>query len=153
MRSRTFSGGVHPFEGKIFTEKKRIEILPLPKQVTIPLQQHIGAPTVPIIEKGNEVLAGQKLAEANGYISVPIHASIAGKIKGIEDIDHPVTGKGKCVIIEGDGSDRWVDTIQYEDNYFDLSINEMRARIKEAGLAGMGGATFPTHVKLHSSFR
>lgn len=148
MRSRTFSGGVHPFEGKIFTEKKKIEILPLPKQVTIPLQQHIGAPTIPLVEKGHEVLAGQKLAEANGYVSVPVHASIAGKVKSIEDVDHPVMGRGKSVIIEGDGSDRWVDSIAYDNNYFDLPVNEMRTRIKEAGLAGMGGATFPTHVKL-----
>lgn len=148
MKLRTFAGGVHPFDGKKFTEKKSIEKLPLPKQVSIPLQQHIGAPTLPLVEKGTEVAAGQKLAEANGYISVPVHASISGKVKGIEEIDHPVAGRGKAVIIEGDGNDRWIDSIQYDDRYFDLPVNDLRNRIKEAGLAGMGGATFPTHVKL-----
>jgi electron transport complex protein RnfC len=148
VKLRTFAGGVHPFDGKKFTEKKSIEKLPLPKQVSIPLQQHIGAPTLPLVEKGTEVAAGQKLAEANGYISVPVHASISGKVKGIEEIDHPVAGRGKAVIIEGDGNDRWIDSIQYDDRYFDLPVNDLRNRIKEAGLAGMGGATFPTHVKL-----
>ncbi|OGB67643.1 MAG: electron transporter RnfC [Caldithrix sp. RBG_13_44_9] len=148
MKLRTFAGGVHPFDGKKFTEKKPIEKLPLPKQVSIPLQQHIGAPTVPLVEKGSEVAAGQKLAEANGYISVPVHASISGKVKGIEEIDHPVAGRGKAVIIEGDGNEKWIDSIQFDEKYFDLPVNDMRTRIKEAGLAGMGGATFPTHVKL-----
>lgn len=148
MKLRTFAGGVHPFDGKKFTEKKPIEKLPLPKQVSIPLQQHIGAPTVPLVEKGSEVAAGQKLAEANGYISVPVHASISGKVKGIEEIDHPVAGRGKAVIIEGDGNEKWIDGIQFDEKYFDLLVNDMRTRIKEAGLAGMGGATFPTHVKL-----
>ena len=148
MRLGTFAGGVHPFDGKIFTEKKSIEKLPLPKLVSIPLQQHIGAPSLPLVEKGSEVVAGQKLAEANGYISVPVHASISGKVKGIEEIDHPIAGRGKAVIIEGDGNDRWIDSIQYDERYFDLPVNDLQNRIKEAGLAGMGGATFPTHVKL-----
>jgi H+/Na+-translocating ferredoxin:NAD+ oxidoreductase subunit C len=148
VKLRTFAGGVHPFDGKKFTEKKSIEKLPLPKQVSIPLQQHIGAPTLPLVEKGSEVAAGQKLAEANGYISVPVHASISGKVKGIEEIDHPVTGRGKAVVIEGDGNEKWIDSIQYDEKYFDLPVNDLRNRIKEAGLAGMGGATFPTHVKL-----
>lgn len=148
MKIKSFHGGVHPFEGKEFTEKKKIEILPLPGTVSIPLAQHIGAPTNPIVEKGQEVKAGEKLAEANGYISVPVHASISGKVKGIEDIDHPVAGRGKAVTIVAGESEEWIDTIREDKNYFDLSVDEMRNRIREAGLAGMGGATFPTHVKL-----
>ncbi len=149
MRIRTFPGGVHPFEGKHFTEKKKIEALPPPKMVIIPLQQHIGAPTNPLVEKGQEVKAGEKLAEANGYISVPVHASVSGKIKGIENFDHPVSGRGNAVVIEAGETEIWVDTIQLEKNYMDLPLDEMRNRIRDAGLAGMGGATFPTHVKLN----
>jgi electron transport complex protein RnfC len=145
---RTFPGGVHPFEGKNYTENKRIETLPRPKLVTIPLQQHIGAPTKPLVEKGQEVKAGEKLAEAEGFVSVPVHASISGKVKTIGDIDHPVARRGPAVAIEAGEEEEWVDTIKMEEKYLDLPVEEMRNRIKEAGLAGLGGATFPTHVKL-----
>jgi len=145
---RTFPGGVHPFEGKLYTEKKKIEKLPRPKQVTIPLQQHIGAPTKPLVEKGQEVKAGEKLSEAEGYVSVPVHASVSGKIKAIEDIDHPVAGRGSAVIIEANETEEWIETIKADEKYQDLSADEMRKRIQEGGLAGLGGATFPTHVKL-----
>lgn len=145
---RTFPGGVHPFEGKSYTEKKKIEKLPRPKQVTIPLQQHIGAPTKPLVEKGQEVKAGEKLAEAEGYVSVPVHASVSGKVKALEDIDHPVAGRGPAVIIEAGETEEWIETIKIDEKYQDLSSDEMRKRIQDAGLAGLGGATFPTHVKL-----
>ncbi len=148
MRIKTFSGGVHPFEGKKYTEKKKTETLPQPKSVAIPLAQHIGAPTSLLVEKGQEIKAGQKIGEANGYISVPVHASIAGKVKSIADIDHPVAGRGRAVIIEAAETECWVETIREQKDYFDLSPDEMRERIREAGIAGMGGATFPTHVKL-----
>lgn len=145
---KTFPGGVHPLEGKNYTEKKKIEALPRPKLVTIPLQQHIGAPTKPLVEKGQEVKTGEKLAEAEGFVSVPVHASISGKVKGIEDIDHPVAGRGPAVVIEAGETEEWVDTVKMEEKYLALPVEEMRERIKEAGLAGLGGATFPTHVKL-----
>ena len=148
MSKRTFPGGVHPYEGKKFTEKKKIEILPLPQKVYIPLQQHIGAPTNPLVEKGQEVKAGEKIGEANGFVSTPIHASISGKVTGIEDIDHPVSGRGQAIVIEKGEADEWVETIKPDEKYLKLSPKEIRNRIKEAGLAGMGGATFPTHVKL-----
>jgi electron transport complex protein RnfC len=148
VKITTFSGGVHPFEGKEYTEKKKIEILPSPKSVAIPLAQHIGAPTEPLVEKGQEVKAGQKIAEANGYISVPVHSSVAGKVKSIDLIDHPVSGRGRAVLIEAAETESWVETIAEEKDYFDLTVEEMRDRIREAGIAGMGGATFPTHVKL-----
>jgi electron transport complex protein RnfC len=100
------------------------------------------------VEKGQEVKAGQKIAEANGYISVPVHSSVAGKVKGIDLIDHPVAGRGRAIMIEAAETDSWVETIGVDKNYFDLTVEEMRDRIREAGIAGMGGATFPTHVKL-----
>jgi electron transport complex protein RnfC len=145
---KTFEGGVHPFEGKKYTEKKTIEILPSPHTVYIPLQQHIGASADPIVEKDQEVKAGEKIAEANGFISTPIHASVSGKVKGIEDIDHPVAGKGQAVVIEVGENNEWTDSIKHQKDHMDLDIQTMRGRIREAGLAGLGGATFPTHVKL-----
>ncbi len=148
MRKKTFVGGIHPFEGKSLTEKKSIEILPNPQTVYIPLQQHIGAPTNPLVEKKQEVKAGEKIAEVNSFVSAPVHASISGTVTGILDIIHPVSGKGKAIVIEGNGEDSWTDSIKFEDNYMDLPPSEMLNRIKEAGLAGLGGATFPTHVKL-----
>ena len=148
MSKRTFPGGVHPYEGKKFTEKKQIEVLPSPQKVFIPLQQHIGAPTTPLVEKGQEVKAGEKIGEVNGFVSTPVHTSIAGKVTGIEDIDHPVSGRGQAIVIEKGETEQWVDSIKLDEKYLNLSAKEMRDRIKEAGLAGMGGATFPTHVKL-----
>lgn len=148
MSKRTFVGGVHPYEGKEFTEKKAIEELPTPQTVYIPLQQHIGAPTQPLVEKGAEVKAGQKIGEANGFISTPIHASVSGKVKGIQDVVHPVSGRGKAIIIEADEEQEWIAEFSFDENYLDLSPQEIRKRVKEAGLAGLGGATFPTHVKL-----
>ncbi len=150
MSKQTFEGGVHPFEGKEFTDKKPIETLPTPATVYIPLQQHIGAPTKPLVAKGDSVLAGQKIADATGFVSVPIHASISGKVKGILDVLHPVSGRGKAIVIErGEGSgEDWVEGLEFDSGYLKLSAQEMRDRIKEAGLAGLGGATFPTHVKL-----
>jgi electron transport complex protein RnfC len=104
VRKRTFSGGIHPHEGKELTEKKSIEILPPPQTVYIPLQQHIGAPTKPLVEKGQEVKIGQKIGDATGFISAPIHATISGKVKNIQEIDHPVSGKGQAIVIENDGN-------------------------------------------------
>ena len=151
VSKQTFEGGVHPFEGKEFTEKKPIENLPTPRTVFIPLQQHIGAPTKPLVAKGDEVKAGQKIADATGFVSVPIHASISGKVKGILDVLHPVSGRGKAIVIERgeeESGEEWIEDFALDEDYLNLSTQEMRDRIKEAGLAGLGGATFPTHVKL-----
>ncbi len=145
---KTFIGGVHPFEGKIFTEKKQIETLPLPKIVYLPLQQHIGGPATPLVEKGQQVKTGEKIAEANGFISTPIHASITGTIKAFEDINHPVTGTGQAIVIEAGETEEWIETVTSDDEYSELNPADMLERIKEGGLAGLGGATFPTHVKL-----
>lgn len=148
VKKRSFNGGIHPKEEKHFTEKSEIESLPLPPNIFVPLQQHIGSPTAPLVEKGQDVQAGEKIAKENGFVSVPVHTSVSGKVKGVVDIYHPVSGHGQAIAIESDGNETWVDTIKYDDNYMDLPVKEMIERIKEAGLAGMGGATFPTHVKL-----
>ena len=148
IKSKSFSGGIHPPENKHSTEKKAIEKCPLPPVAVIPVQQHIGAPAKPIVEKGDTVLAGQAVCESSGFVSVPAHASISGTVKAIENRPHPLGPAVLSVIIESDGEDKWVPDLEYQENYLSLDKKEMLFRIQAAGLAGMGGATFPTHVKL-----
>ena len=148
FRKRSFRGGVHPPEAKKLTEKKFIKVLPIPQQVSIPIQQHIGAPSEPIVEKGDTVKVGDKIAEARGFVSIPSHASISGTVKAVEERPHPLGVKVPCVVIVCDQEADQNGNFQFEEKYLELSPDEMRDRIREAGLAGMGGAAFPTHVKL-----
>ena len=148
LRKLTFKGGVHPPEFKNLAEKKSIEILPLPESVVIPVQQHIGAPAEPVVEVGDEIKVGDVVCEAKGFVSVPSHASISGKVKKIEKRPHPVGGTVLSIVIESDGEDRISKSIAPVEKYFDLDIEEMKKKISAAGIAGMGGAAFPSHVKL-----
>ena len=141
------SHGIHPPGNKI-TSNKKIERPPLPKQVILPLSQHIGAPSKAIVKKGDEVKVGQKIAEAGGFVSVPIHATVSGKVtKVIEMVSSVTSNVGNAIVIEADGKDDWVK-IDKPSNPDKLSKEEILNRIKEAGIVGLGGATFPTHVKL-----
>jgi len=144
----TFKGGVHPPENKELAEEKAIEVLPLPEFVIIPVQQHLGAPAEPIVNIGDEVKTGDKVCEAKGFVSVPSHASVSGKVKAIEKRPHPVGGEVLSIIIESAGKDELSSSIAPIVNYFAQDVEEMKKKIQEAGLAGMGGAAFPTHVKL-----
>ena len=142
----TFKGGVHPYDGKDLSKDKPIRDY-LPKgDLVYPLSQHIGAPSVPCVNKGDRVLAGQKIAEANGFVSVPLHASVSGTVKGFEKRLTAAGSMADSIIIENDQ--------QYEETGFqaaelsELSKEEIIARIREGGVVGMGGAGFPTHVKL-----
>ena len=148
FRRKTFQGGTHPPEEKKSTEHKPIEDLPLPQKVVIPLQQHIGAPAEPIVEKGDFVKTGQALGKTTKFVSVPCHASISGTVTTITPHPHPLGVDLLSIIVEGDGNDTWVDTVAPTPDFMKLSVEEMKKRIQEAGLAGMGGAAFPTHVKL-----
>lgn len=148
FKSLTFKGGVHPPEYKELAEKKAIEVLPLPDYVVIPVQQHLGAPAEPIVNIGDEVKTGDKICEAKGFVSVPSHTSISGKVTAIEKRPHPVGGEVLSIIIENDGKDELSPSIAPIPNYLAQDVEEMKKKIKEAGLAGMGGAAFPTHVKL-----
>lgn len=146
----TFKGGIHPLKnihyGKSLSEKSAIQDLPAGAVVKIPVQQHIGAPGVPIVKTDDIVLMGQKIAEAGGFVSVPAHASVSGKVLGIEKIP-TVTGKPvDAIVIENDGEYKkiFADPVDYEA----LEPKEIIEVIKEAGIVGMGGATFPLHVKL-----
>lgn len=143
----TFKGGVHPNDGKSLAKDKEIVEL-LPKgDLVYPLSQHIGAPASPIVKKGNHVLKGQMIAEAGGFVSAPIYASVSGTVKAIEPHVNPTGAKVNCIVIENDG--------QYEEVEYppvkplsELTKEEILNMIANAGIVGMGGAGFPTRVKL-----
>ncbi|MBM4400015.1 MAG: electron transport complex subunit RsxC, partial [Candidatus Cloacimonetes bacterium] len=147
MSLKTFPGGVHPHDHKHYSKSSPIAELPLPEKVIIPLSQHIGAPSNPVVKVGDEVLAGQVIAEAAGYVSIPQHASISGKVTKIDVFPHPVGTNQMAIEITGDGKDNWVELTD-EADFLNLPVDEMKKRIKEAGICGMGGAGFPTIVKL-----
>jgi electron transport complex protein RnfC len=144
----TFKGGYHPPDGKEFSEKKSIEKMPLPKIVAIHLHQHIGAPSKAIVAIGDEVKVGQPLSEAGGFLSIPVHASISGKVKAIAKITEFNGVKSDAIIIESDEKDEMFEGVGVKVAYEDLSADEIKKKISAAGVAGMGGARFPTHVKL-----
>ncbi|MBN1155774.1 electron transport complex subunit RsxC [candidate division KSB1 bacterium] len=148
FRRLSFKGGVHPPGKKELAEKKAIEKMPVPPYIIIPVQQHIGAPGTPCVEPGQRVLTGQKVCDAKGFVSVPAHSSVTGVVKSIEPRPHPLGGNILSIIIETEGEEELVPEIKLNENYFDLSVSEMKKKILEAGIAGMGGAAFPTHVKL-----
>ncbi|MCM8778846.1 MAG: electron transport complex subunit RsxC [Candidatus Omnitrophica bacterium] len=141
-----FPGGVHPLTCKELTRNSFIEEIPPPQKVVIPLIQHTGAPCIPLVKPGEEVKLGQKIGSAEKYISSPVHASLSGKVSKIEEFNHPLLEKAPAIFIEKDkNSDS--EMVQ-QKNPDDLSIEELKERIREAGIVGLGGAGFPTHVKL-----
>ncbi len=147
MAKLTFSGGIHPYEGKDLSKDKPIRDI-LPKgDLVYPLSQHIGAPAQPIVKKGDKVLTGQKIAEAGGFVSAPIYATVSGTVKAIEP-RRVVTGDNvMSIVIENDGmyeEVEWPETADLEA----LTREDKISRIREAGIVGMGGAGFPTAVKL-----
>lgn len=146
MGKLTFRGGIHPYEGKELSKDHPIEKY-LPKgDLVHPLSQHIGAPSVPCVKKGDTVLAGQKIADAGGFVSVPLHASVSGTVKGIEKRLNATGSMVDCIVIEND--QQYQETEFQEARLEDLTKEEILNRIKEGGVVGMGGAGFPTHVKL-----
>lgn len=147
MGTKTFKGGVHPFEGKELAKDQPIkEVLPKGEMV-YPLSQHIGAPASPIVAVGDTVLKGQKIAEAGGFVSSPIYASVSGTVKAIEKRRVAVGDMVNSIIIDNDGEFKEVEYTPCED-VIALSKEEIINKVKEAGVVGMGGAGFPTHVKL-----
>ncbi len=144
----TFKGGIHPYEGKELTmDKDAIEYLPKGDMV-YPLSQHIGAPAKPVVKKGDRVLAGQLIAEAGGFVSANIHASVSGTVKCIEQRLTSSGSKVNSIVIDNDNQ---YETIEYVGNakpLEELTKDEILKTIKDAGIVGMGGAGFPTNVKL-----
>lgn len=142
-------GGVHPDDCKRFTDGKRSARMPVPQEVAIPLSQHIGAPAKCIVDKKHKVKRGQVIGEAQGFVSCPVHATTSGEVVGIEPRTSIFGTTGDCVIIKADGKDEWHESCnQEEEDPLALDAKEIVARIRAAGMAGLGGATFPTHVKL-----
>ena len=142
-------GGVHPPENK-FSKGKKIETLPLPKTVTIPTGQHIGAPTKVVVKRGDEVKVGQLIAQAGGFVSANIHSSVSGKVKKIDEVFDSSGYRRTSIIIDVDG-DEWMETIDRSDELkkdITLSKEEIVKKVSEMGIVGLGGATFPAHVKL-----
>ena len=153
MNIKTFRiGGIHPEENKL-THEVATQVAPLPKQAIFPLSQHIGAPAKPVVQKGDKVKVGTLLAEAGGFVSAPIHSSVSGTVFKI-DTAIDATGYQKPVIIVNVEGDEWEETIDRSDKlepvstHPELTPEEIVERIKQAGVVGMGGACFPTFIKL-----
>ncbi len=147
MTAFSFKGGVHPPDKKYFTEGKPITRFAPPLKVLIPMSQHIGSPCQPVVKVGDRVLKGQLIGSATGFMSVPVHSSIAGKVIAIRDFLLPNGKSSSAIEIENDFSEDSVP-IQEITEYLSLSAEEIKARILAAGIVGLGGAGFPTHVKL-----
>ena len=153
MKIRTFRiGGIHPEENKL-THEVPTQVAPLPKQAIFPLSQHIGAPAKPVVAKGDKVKVGTVLAEAGGFVSAPIHSSVSGTVAKI-DTSFDATGYRKPVIIINVEGDEWEESIDRSETletveaHPELTPEEIVERIKNAGVTGMGGAGFPTFIKL-----
>jgi len=146
-----FYGGLHPTEGKEFAEHLPLKAFPAPKTVVIPLSQHAGAPATPLVKAGDAVKVGQKIGDASGFISATVHSSVSGKVAAVEDRLHPNTGlKSLSVVIESDGKDEVHESVKPCADWTKLSVDDMVELVKEKGIVGMGGAGFPTSVKLKS---
>ncbi len=148
---KTFpKGGVHPKENKL-SAGKPIQKIDLPNQVVIPIAQHIGAPAEPVVKKGDQVKVGQLLAKSKGFVSANIHSSVSGKVAKIDNLTDSSGYKQTSIIIDVEG-DEWLPEIDksedLKDNFNDFSSEVIKTKIFEAGIVGLGGATFPTHVKI-----
>ena len=153
MRLKTFSmGGVHPEENKITADKATI-VAALPKQAIFPLGQHIGAPAKPVVSRGDKVKVGTLIAEAGGFVSAPIHSSVSGTVVKVDSAIDATGYRHPAIYINVEG-DEWEESIDRSDkletlaDHQELTPEEIVNRIKEAGVTGMGGAGFPTFIKL-----
>lgn len=147
LKPLTFKGGVHPPHNKHATEHIPVKKASVPEVVVIPLQQHIGAPCDPVVQVGDRVKLGQKIGEPKGFVSAPVHSSVSGKVIAIESRPHPGGGKVLSVVVQSDGLDTIDESIKPKGELDELTADDIKGVMKEAGLVGMGGAAFPTHVK------
>ncbi len=148
---KTFTmGGVHPPENKL-AEKQAIERLEPPKSVAIPLAQHLGVPAEPVVSRGDQVKTGQLIAKGEAFISAHIHSSVSGKVKKIDAVTDASGYRKKAIIIDVEG-DEWEEGIDRDEGLqkqCDLDAKEILEKVHNAGIVGLGGATFPSHVKLN----
>ena len=147
MRLKTFSGGLHPPDSKDLSAHKTIETCPLPEELIIPAAQHIGAPAEICVTVGDRVAKGQMIATPKGFVSVPVHASTSGEVVAVEPRLHPMGRPLPAVVIKADGEDRWSTDLEPQDPAR-LDADSLRKCLLNAGIVGLGGATFPAHVKL-----
>lgn len=148
MGFKTFKGGIHPGHFKSATgEKPTVPALP-PAMVVIPMVQHMGASCEPLVAVGDAVKMGQKIGDSKGFVSAPVHSSVSGKVAKIDYCNHPLGRPVRAIYIESDGQDTWHGDVQPRPDYMKLTPDELKKIIREAGIVGMGGAAFPTHVKL-----
>ena len=143
-----YYGGVHPVEGKEPTEHKALVKFPEPESVIIPLSMHLGAPANAIVSVGDTVKVGQKIAEQAGFISAPVHSSVSGKVIAIADCPHATRGTCPSIVIQSDGLNTLHESVKPNKPLEELTPDEIVEIVKEAGIVGMGGAGFPTYVKL-----
>ena len=144
----TFKKGIHPKDNKSYTNGKSIEFLPIPEEVFIPLQQHIGVSGEVIVEKGDEVKTGQVIGKSEKFVSAPVHSSITGKVKAVDQFLHPLGIKVTMIhIIRTVEEDDW-EKLTIPEDWKSASAEDLRNLIWQAGIVGLGGAAFPTHVKL-----
>ena len=148
MGLATFKGGVHPYEGKELSEHKPVQILMPKGDLVYPMSQHIGAPAIPLVKKGDKVLAGQKIGEASGFISANVICSVSGTVKAVEPRRVANGAMVNSMVVENDGEYTAVEGLGADRDPAKLSKQEIRDIVKEAGIVGLGGAGFPTHVKL-----
>jgi len=169
---KTFRGGVHPPERKELAKDKPIERLAAPGELVLYLSQHIGAPARAVVEKGDRVKKGQVVGEAGGFVSAAVHSPVSGTVKAIEPRPHPLGQRVPAIIVENDGADEWLESVETDESaegigapetgeavkkavpvnrerdFSGMSAADIRNAIRDAGIVGLGGATFPTHVKL-----
>ncbi len=147
MRLKTFPGGIHPHDEKHYSASAPITDFPIPQRVIIHLSQHIGAPSTPLVEQGDAVLKGQLIASSSGFVSLNQHASISGTVTKIGKFLHPTGAMGTGIEISSDGKDEEIE-LGDDENFLELSAEVLKERIGSAGICGMGGAGFPSYVKL-----
>ena len=143
-----YYGGVHPTERKEFTEHLPLERFPDPETVVIPLSMHAGAPANPVVQVGDTVKVGQVIGESAGFISSPVHSSVSGTVTAIENHGHATRGECLSVVIRSDGKNTLHESVQPHKGLDDLTPDEIVEIVRDAGIVGMGGAGFPTSVKL-----
>ena len=143
----TFKGGIHPPDKKELAKDKAIRIAQAPKQVVIPLSQHIGAPCKPAVSIGQQVKKGEVVGAPQGFVSSPVHSSVSGKVISIGDFPLATGRMTPSVVIENDFQEEWT-TLRDNPDYLSLPADQLKEKVKDAGIVGMGGAAFPTHVKL-----
>ncbi len=147
-RFENYYGGIHPVEGKEPTEHLPLVRFPEPETVVIPLSMHLGAPATPIVAVGDTVKVGQKIGEAAGFISAPVHSSVSGTVLSIQELPHATRGTCLSVVIASDGKNTLHESVQPNKPLEELTGDEIIEIVKNAGIVGMGGAGFPTYVKL-----